>query len=78
MNSNDLFDVIGETPEKYLLDATECNKETQPRKRRPISKVLLIAALISLLSATIATAADFLIRVKYNGWLCYPLTCIKE
>ena len=67
MDSNDLFDIIGETPEKYVLDAVERKEDTHPGKRRPISKVLLIAALISLLSATIATAADFLIRVKYQN-----------
>lgn len=66
MNSNDLFDIIGQTPEKYVLDASECKENPQGRKLHPISKVLLIAALISLLSATIATAADFLIRVKYQ------------
>ena len=66
MNSNDLFDIIGETPEKYVLDAAECTEDTNPRKRRSISKILLIAALISLLSATIATAAGILIRVKYQ------------
>ena len=66
MNSHDLFDIIGETPERYILDAAECPADTKPKKRRTISKILLIAALISLLSATIATAADFLIRVKYQ------------
>ena len=67
MDSNDLFDIIGETPERYVLDAVERKEDTHPGKRRPISKILLITALISLLSATIATAADFLIRVKYQN-----------
>lgn len=66
MNSHDMFDIIGETPERYILDAAECPADTKPKKRRTVSKILLIAALISLLSATIATAADFLIRVKYQ------------
>ena len=66
MNSHDMFDIIGETPERYILDAVECPTDTKPRKRRTISKILLIAALISLLSATVAAAASFLIRVKYQ------------
>ncbi len=66
MNSHDMFDIIGETPERYVLDAAECPADPKQRKRRTVSKILLIAALISLLSATIATAADFLIRVKYQ------------
>ena len=66
MNSHDMFDIIGETPERYILEAAECPADTKPKKRRTVSKILLIAALISLLSATIATAADFLIRVKYQ------------
>lgn len=66
MNSHDMFDIIGETPERYVLDAVECPTDTKPRKRRSISKILLIAALISLLSVTVAAAASFLIRVKYQ------------
>ena len=66
MNSNDLFDIIGETPERYVLEVEQGTADTKLRKRRPISKILLIAALISLLSATIATAADLLIPVKYE------------
>ena len=66
MNSHDMFDIIGETAERYILEAAECPADTKPKKRRTVSKILLIAALISLLSATIATAADFLIRVKYQ------------
>ena len=66
MNSHDMFDIIGETPELYVKDAEQADADTKPRKKRPISKIILIAALISLLSATIATAADNLIRVKYQ------------
>jgi len=67
MNSHDMFDIIGETPERYVLDAAECPADTKRKRRRTVSKILLVAALISLLSATIATAADFLIRVKYHN-----------
>lgn len=66
MNSHDMFDIIGDTPERYVLDAMECPTDIKPGKRRTFSKLLLIAALISLLSATVATAADLLIQVKYQ------------
>ena len=66
MNNQDLFDIIGETPERYVLDAAEWSADTKSGKLRIISKILLVAALIGLLSATIATAADFLIRVKFQ------------
>ena len=71
MNSNDLFDMIGETPEKYVQDAANVsngNKEDHPYKRPSrIAKILLIAALIGLLTATVATAAERLrIWIKHE------------
>jgi hypothetical protein len=66
MNVHDMFDIIGETPELYVKDAVQGATNAKQRSRRQISKIVLIAALISLLSATIATAADILIRVKYH------------
>lgn len=61
MNSNDLFDIIGETPERYVLDAGNGAEKDRPRKkRRTISKILLVAALIGLLSATVAAAEELL------------------
>lgn len=66
MNSNDLFDIIGETPELYVKDAEQGAADAKPGKRRPLSKIVLIAALICLLSATVATAAGISIRVKYQ------------
>lgn len=66
MNAHDMFDIIGETPELYVKDAVQGATNAKQRNRRQISKIVLIAALISLLSATIATAADILIRVKYQ------------
>ena len=67
MNANDLFDVIGETPERYVLDAAEGVADTKPGKRRTVSKFLLIAVLIGLLSTTVAVAAPFLrIWIKHK------------
>ena len=66
MDRSDMFDIVGETPEKYVLDAAKVTSYAKPVKHRPIAKTLLIAALISLLSATVATAADFWIKVEYQ------------
>jgi len=70
MNSNDLFDIIGETPEQYVQDAANvCNnvKRDYPcKKRRIVSKVLLAAALISLLSVTVAAAPFLRIWIKHE------------
>lgn len=64
MNSNGLLDIIGETPERYVLDTAIASngndKNRLHKKRRTVSKILLIAALIGLLSATVATAAELL------------------
>ena len=64
MNSNDLFDIIGETPEKYVRDAANAydnmNQDQSFRKRRNVSKILLVAALISLLTATVAATVPAL------------------
>ena len=32
MNSNDLFDIIGETPERYVLDAANVNAKVIPMR----------------------------------------------
>lgn len=70
MNTDDLFDIIGETPEKYVLDAGNPHNSTKlehTHKRRTVSKILLAAAIISLLSVTVAATAPFLrIWVKYE------------
>ena len=77
MNSNDLFDIISETPEKYVRDAANAydnmNQDQPFRKRRTVSKILLVAALISLLTATVAATVPAL-RV----WIKYEETFTNE
>ena len=48
MNSNDLFDIIGETPDRYVLDALS----TQRKQTRtvPPKRIFLIAAIIALIA----------------------------
>lgn len=48
MNANDLFDIIGETPESYVLDAGNVNAKVIPMRKRSTKRVWLIAAMIAL------------------------------
>lgn len=49
MNANDLFDIIGETPEAYVLDAANANTKVIPMQKRPPKRIWLIAAIIALI-----------------------------
>ena len=49
MNANDLFDIIGETPETYVLDAANANTKVIPMQKRPPKRIWLIAAIIALI-----------------------------
>ena len=43
MNSNDILDMIGETPEKYVLDAMDAfNGETSVKHKPTVHKVVQI------------------------------------
>jgi len=47
MNANDLFDIIGETPESYVLDAAGEGTKVIPLRGRTSKRVWLIAAIIA-------------------------------
>lgn len=47
MNSNDLFDLIGETPERYVIDTVDIGQEQS--KKLSSNRVWLIAAIITLI-----------------------------
>ena len=49
MNSNDLFDIIGETPERYVLDAA--NAKMISMQNQSPRKLYLIAAIVALISS---------------------------
>lgn len=70
MHAHDMFDIIGETPERYILDTANASNQARndhPRRKRTVYKILLIAALISLLSATAVSASELLrIWVKHE------------
>ena len=47
MNSLDLLDIIGETPEAYVLDAANANAKVIPMGKRYPKRMWLIAAIIA-------------------------------
>lgn len=47
MNANDLFDIIGETPESYVLDAGSVHEKKIQMKRYSPKRIWLIAAVIA-------------------------------
>lgn len=47
MNSNDLFDIIGETPERYVLDAANVNAKVIRMQKHSPKRMWLIAAIIA-------------------------------
>lgn len=83
MNSQDMFDLIGETPERYILDAANtCHTQKSDhkyKKKRTASKLLLIAAIIGLLSATAAAGSSFLrIRIRHEESFAGDVTGSSE
>lgn len=63
MNSNDLFDIIGETPDRYVLDAGNSDLKTiQTRKRSP-KRIWLIAAIVALISLLVGCAVIYVLSL---------------
>ena len=62
MNSNDLFDVIGETPEKYVLDAA--NVTAVPMQKLPPKRMWLIAAIIALILCLVGCAIVYVLSLE--------------
>ena len=63
MNSNDLFDIIGQTPERYVMDAAMIDEAVTPmhRSRRMI---WLIAAVIVLMLFLMGSAVAVLVTMR--------------
>ena len=59
MNSNDLFDIIGETPEKFVLEAAET-----PARRRPAYRMVLIAAIVALVGLLVGCAIVYVLSLE--------------
>lgn len=57
MNSNDILDLIGETPEKYVLDAMDAyNGETDVKHKSAINRIVLIAAIVATIALLMGSA----------------------
>ena len=64
MNSNDLFDIIGETPERYVLDASNINAKAIPMRKRPPKRVWLIAAIIAAMVFLMGCAIVYVLSLQ--------------
>ena len=64
MNSNDLFDIIGETPAGYLLEAANGAGEQQEGNRPSVRRLLLIAAIIALGLLLMGSAIAALVKMR--------------
>ena len=64
MNSNDLFDIIGETPERYVLDAANVNAKVIPMRKRSPKRIWLIAAIIALILCLVGCAVIYVLSLE--------------
>jgi len=64
MNTNDLFQIIGETPERYVLDAMMLRENTVSVHKDSPKRVLLIAAIIGAMLLLMGSAMIVMIRMK--------------
>ena len=62
MNSNDLFDIIGETPETYVLDAADAR--ITPVKTRSPKRLWLIAAIIAAMVLLMGCAIVYVLSLE--------------
>ena len=62
MNSNDLFDIIGETPERYVLDAVNTQKTNS--KALPPKRMWLIAAIIALILCLVGCTVAYMLSLQ--------------
>lgn len=64
MNSNDILVLIGETPEKYVLDAMNVFNENSTAKHKPTAKrIVLIAAIIVTMILLMGSAIVYVINM---------------
>lgn len=63
MNSNDLFDIIGETPERYVLDAANANAKVIPMRKRSTKRMWLIAAIIALILCLVGCVVAYVLSL---------------
>ena len=64
MNTNDLFQIIGETPERYVLDAMMLRENTVSVHKVSPKRILLIAAIIGAMLLLMGSAMIIMIRME--------------
>ena len=62
MNSNDLFDIIGQTPDRYVLDALN-TRQTQTRAVPP-KRIFLIAAIVIMILCLVGCAVVYFLSLQ--------------
>lgn len=62
MNSNDLFDIIGQTPDRYVLDAVNTQKSNS--KALPPKRIWLTAAIVALIFCLVGCAIVYALRLQ--------------
>ena len=62
MNANDLFDIIGQTPDRYVLDAVNIQKTKS--KALPQKRMWLIAAIIVLILCLVGCAIVYVLSLQ--------------
>ena len=64
MNSNDLFDIIGDTPEMYVLDAANADAKVIPMRKRSPKRMWLIAAIIAAMVFLMGCAVAYYLSLQ--------------
>ena len=62
MNANDLFDIIGQTPDRYVLEAV--NTQKTKSKALPPKRMWLIAAIIALILCLVGCAIVYVLSLQ--------------
>ena len=57
MNANELLDIIGDSRNEYIMEAQRHRGGSAVKRRTPIKRVLLIAAVLAMLVALVGFAA---------------------
>jgi hypothetical protein len=71
MNSNDIFEIIGETPERYVLDAASVGVEVIPAQPHSPKRIWLIAAMIAVMLLLMGSAVAALVRMRVDDVKTY-------
>jgi len=64
MNANDLFDIIGETPETYVLDAANANAAFLPMRKGFAKRAWLIAAIVAAMVFLMGCAIVYVLSLE--------------